>query len=78
MLFGLKEYFDTIVNSADEGRFKSADSFATAKKYLRGNMRDALLLDNSIENCALFKRSGGDSRHVTPEYSLDYFLEELL
>ena len=64
---GLNEHFDTIVNSFNEKLLKSDNNGELFFRQLRGDIGDAILVDNSVSICELFESLGGTARHVTDE-----------
>jgi FMN phosphatase YigB (HAD superfamily) len=73
----LAEYFDIIVNSYTEQVLKFENDGATFKKYLKGNMNDAILIEDSQKSCDTFERLGGTVYQVTHEHSALSYLTQL-
>lgn len=69
----LNEYFDVIVNSFDEKQLKSENDGDSFKKYVRGEIVDAILIEDSEKSCETFKSLGGTAYRVTfPGDTLKY------
>lgn len=73
----LHDYFDAIVNSYNEKQLKNDKDGESFLKYLHGNIRDALLLEDSEKNCATFETLGGTAYRVTPETTALHHLEKI-
>ncbi len=74
----LDEYFDTIVNSSDEGQLKTDNGGETFLKYLKGTIGDAVLVEDSPHTCEVFAHLGGTSLQVTAETSTIGYLRSLV
>ncbi len=61
----LFEYFDVIVNSYDEKILKTDDNGSSFIKYVKGDIENAYLVEDSIKSCAIFKKLGGTAYTVT-------------
>lgn len=76
----LDTYFDLIVNSYTDGRFKYEDNgglFVDAAKKLGAPIENAVLLDDSDNNCAVFRQLGGTACKVDKEHTALSYLEQL-
>lgn len=73
----LTEHFDIVVNSYAEGVLKFEDDGATFRKYLRGNIHEAILIEDSQKSCDAFERLGGVVYQVSPEHSALSYLTQL-
>lgn len=73
----LTEHFDIVVNSYTEGVLKFEDDGATFRKYLRGNIHEAILIEDSQKSCDAFERLGGVVYQVSPEHSALSYLTQL-
>lgn len=60
----LEKYFDTVVNSYTEGCLKTDNDGETFRKYLKGNIQDALLVEDSPTSCQTFSNLGGTALQV--------------
>lgn len=74
----LDQYFSKIVNSYNEGHLKTENNGDSFKKYLKGRLTDAILIDNSATTCALFGQLGGQALLVTSEQKTAYHLSSLI
>ncbi len=74
----LNEYFGTVVNSSDEGQLKTDNNGETFLKYLRGDIGDAILIEDSPHTCEIFSKLGGTALRVTVETSTIKHLQSLL
>ena len=63
----LDQYFDAIVNSYNEGCLKSENGGASFRRHLKGDISDAVLIDDSPANCAAFERLGGTALCATSQ-----------
>lgn len=70
----LANYFHEIVNSFNEGCLKHERGGDTFKKYLVGDIKDAILVEDSIDNCEFFTKLGGVAYRTE---SLEHTLEIL-
>lgn len=69
----LNEYFDSIVNSFDEKQLKSESGGDSFKKHVRGNLTDAILIEDSENSCKVFESLGGRAyRVISPEDTFKY------
>lgn len=76
----LDTYFDMIVNSFSDGRFKYEDGgsmFLDAAKKIGGTIDTAYLIDDSQRNCDVFNELGGTALKVDAEHSTLSHLERL-
>lgn len=70
----LDQYFDVIVNSSNEGQLKSDNDGETFKKYVKGDLKEAILIEDSEKSCAVFTAIGGTAlRVVTKNATAEYF-----
>ncbi len=60
----LPTYFDVVVNSFDEGQLKTDLDGASFLKYVQGDIRDAILIEDSPKSCAIFTKLGGRAYQV--------------
>jgi FMN phosphatase YigB (HAD superfamily) len=74
----LDQYFDTIVNSSDEGQLKTDNDGETFLKYHKGNITDAVLIEDSPHTCEVFTQLGGTAMRVTAETRTLSHLQSLL
>ena len=77
---GLDSYFDRIVNSYEEKQLKTDNNGATFLKYLKGNIKDAFLIEDSEKTIQVFSNLGGRVLQVTDNSPIEKhlsFLEEL-
>lgn len=61
----LDEYFDVIVNSFYEKQLKTDNNGSSFVKHVKGNIRDAILIEDSEKSCEIFKGLGGNACRVT-------------
>ena len=61
----LNQYFDVIVNSYNEKQLKTDDDGSSFIKYVKGDIGNAYLVEDSITSCAIFKKLGGTAYTVT-------------
>lgn len=73
----LTEHFDTVVNSYTETVLKFENDGATFRKYLKGDIRDAILIEDSQKSCDAFLKLGGVVYQITPERTALSYLNEL-
>ena len=73
----LNDHFDHIVNSYTERVLKFENDGATFKKYLKGTMHDAILIEDSENSCEAFKKLGGIVYQVTTEQTPLSYLKRL-
>ena len=62
----LEFYFDAVVNSYNEKNLKSENNGFLFRKYVIGNIKNAILIDNSKKVCDIFSSLGGTVFHITP------------
>ena len=77
----LYNYFDCIENSYNYGMLKSEQGGGFFKKVLhlrQINIEDAILIDNSNDNCAAFERLGGKSIKVLRPEDIEHESKKLL
>lgn len=77
----LREYFDCISNSYDEGIHKTDNDGSLFLKYVQkydAVIEDCILLDDSKKVCEVFRCLGGDARLVDPEHDIRYHLTGLI
>lgn len=74
----LNSYFDLTINSADEGQLKTDNSGETFMKYVQGDIKASILIEDSPKTCAVFTALGGTAQQVTVDRSARSYLEELL
>lgn len=60
----LNKYFDVIVNSYNEKQLKTDDIGSTFTKYLKGDIKDAILIEDSEKSCLVFSQLGGTALRV--------------
>lgn len=72
----LDEYFDSIVNSYNEGILKEDNGGRTFKNNCK-KIQESILIDNSKSSCSLFESLGGTSFLVSKEKDLNYYLDTL-
>ncbi len=76
----LNLYFDSIINSFDNKKFKSdkdGEIFLQTINNLGSKIEDSILMDNSKSACGTFSKLGGIARFVTSEEPLAFWLENL-
>lgn len=76
----LNSYFDSIINSFDNKKFKSDNNgeiFMQIANERGAKIGDSILMDNSKGACATFSKLGGITRFVTSEKPLAFWLESL-
>lgn len=76
----LNSFFDSIINSFDNKKFKSDNSgeiFLQIAKERGSKIENCILMDNSKGACATFSKLGGNTRFVTSEQPLAFWLENL-
>ena len=76
----LNSYFDSIINSFDNKKFKSdnnGDIFLQVVNGRGSKIEDSILMDNSKGACNTFSKLGGMTRFVTSEKPLAFWLENL-
>ena len=74
-------YFDVIVNSFYTKALKKdheGEFFLRSAQERVVSINECMLIDDSKTTCNLFDTLGGNSCVVTPEYSIEYWLEKLL
>ncbi len=74
---GLSDYFDDIANSSRENCLKTERNGETFIKYLIGDLKDAMLIDDSEEICAFFQNLGGTACLVTNVKPVELHLRAL-
>lgn len=60
----LDSYFDVIVNSFDEKQLKTDDAGFSFMKHVKGNIQEAILIEDSEKSCEIFKGLGGNAYRV--------------
>ena len=76
----LNSYFDSIINSFDNKKFKSdnnGDIFLQVVNGRGSKIEDSILMDNSKGACNTFSKLGGITCFVTSEKPLAFWLENL-
>ena len=73
----LERRFDAIVNSYNEGCLKAENSGASFKRHAKGDVCDAVLVDDSVASCAVFEKLGGTAFCATSEQATLQFLRTL-
>ena len=76
----LNSYFDSIINSFDNKKFKSdndGDIFLQVVNGHGSKIEDSILMDNSKGACNTFSKLGGMTRFVTSEKPLAFWLKTL-
>ena len=76
----LNSYFDSIINSFDNKKFKSdnnGDIFLQVVNGRGSKIEDSILMDNSKGACNTFSKLGGMTRFVTSEKPLAFWLKTL-
>lgn len=76
----LNSYFDSIINSFDNKKFKSdgdGEIFLQILNERGSKIEDSILMDNSKSACGTFSKLGGMTRFVTSEKPLAFWLESL-
>ena len=76
----LNSYFDSIINSFDNKKFKSDNNGDIFLQVINGRgskIEDSILMDNSKGACNTFSKLGGVTRFVTSEKPLAFWLENL-
>lgn len=76
----LNSYFDSIINSSDNKKFKSdngGEIFLQIVNERGSKIEDSILIDNSKGACATFSKLGGITNFVTSEKPLAFWLESL-
>lgn len=69
----LNKYFDAIVNSFDEKCLKSENDGHSFRKHVRGEISDAVLIEDSENNCKTFENIGGTAYRInSPSDTLKY------
>lgn len=61
----LESYFDVIVNSFEEKRLKTDNAGSSFIKHVKGNIQEAILIEDSEKSCETFKSLGGNALRVT-------------
>jgi FMN phosphatase YigB (HAD superfamily) len=74
----LDQHFDVIVNSANEQKLKTDNDGESFLKYLKGEIADAVLIEDSPKTCAVFTALGGTALQVTPITPTLMHLQSLL
>jgi len=77
----LDTYFDVIVNSYNDGRFKSEEGgqqFLDTANSLRASIEFSYLIDDRDNNCEIFKSLGGCALKVDSDHSTLKHLQALL
>jgi FMN phosphatase YigB (HAD superfamily) len=74
----LDKYFDVIVNSFDEKRLKTDDNGLSFMKYVKGNIQDAILIEDSERSCEVFKGLGGNACQVMNNDDTLMYLQNLI
>lgn len=76
----LNHYFDFILNSFDNKKFKSDNNGETFLQIVneRGcQIEDCILMDNARTDCDTFSKLGGTAHLITPEKPLAFWLGSL-
>ena len=76
----LNKYFDVIVNSFREQKFKSDSNGELFVKYtnkFNSPIKSSVLIDNSVKTCNVFSRLGGTVYLVTSDESASRHLSKL-
>lgn len=73
----LTKYFDTIVNSYNEGAIKRDHHGLLFTKYINGDISQSILLENNLDNCELFRKLGGISLYVSAQKNLKEHLIDI-
>jgi beta-phosphoglucomutase-like phosphatase (HAD superfamily) len=60
----LDNYFDVIVNSFEEKQLKTDNNGSSFIKHVKGNIEDAILIEDSEKSCEVFKGLGGKAHRV--------------
>lgn len=79
-VLGLEKYFDHINNSFFERKFKDDNGGEVFTKYaeaLNISLKNSILLDDSAKACKTFENLGGTAYLITPELSVNHFLERI-
>ena len=74
----LQDYFDLIINSYNEGISKNEKDgalFIKVLSRLNTDIKNSTLLDNSQNTCQIFDRLGGQSKLVTTEKDVGFWLK---
>ncbi len=77
----LNQYFDEMVNSYNEKRFKTDDDgamFTDIAKKFGADIATSILVDDSEKACAVFSQLGGTALRVTKEKPTLQHLEHLV
>ncbi len=74
----LKKYFDVIVNSSEEKQLKTDAGGASFIKYVKGNIYNALLVEDSLKSCEVFKKLGGSIHTTTGSDDTYQFLQTMI
>ena len=61
----LQEYFNVIVNSYEEKQLKTDENGYTFTKHLKGDIQNAILIEDSEKSCEVFNNLGGKAYQVT-------------
>jgi FMN phosphatase YigB (HAD superfamily) len=73
----LEASFDEIVNSYYEGQLKTENAGATFVKYTKGDISEAILIEDSTKSCEAFRLLGGTAYQVTIPKDTLKFLQNL-
>jgi FMN phosphatase YigB (HAD superfamily) len=73
----LNDYFDVIVNSFEEKQLKTDNNGYTFTKYLKGDIHDAILIEDSEKSCEIFSSLGGAAYRVLEKDDTQKYLLSL-
>lgn len=73
----LNKYFDVIVNSSDEKQLKTDEDGASFLKYVRGEIGDAILIEDSEKSCQTFKNIGGKPYQIKQPSDIFTYLKSV-
>lgn len=74
----LQDYFDVIVNSFEEKQLKTDENGYTFTKYLKGDIHDAILIEDSEKSCEIFSNLGGVANRVIEIDDTEKYLIDLI
>lgn len=74
----LQEYFDVIVNSYEEKQLKTDGNGYSFIKHCKGNINDAILIEDSEKSCEIFSNLGGRAYRVSEKDDTQKYLLGLI